>query len=807
MTTSTTAADNIAHPGEADSPTQHHFPQQRNPPAAAAPYNSAQLEAIRASMPLLHRFATQGASVHGWSLIFRDHYVENSVAFLLATARAGIPVEWTLALAKGDRTSCREEVHVTLTRLGYHSAELDNAVIDGRRGYQSADEASATLAEVDAFIDRSHQAGRRVLVIDDGGLIAQGYGSASGRRVDAAIELTVSGVKRISAADVTIPVFNLARSQVKTHLGYLEIADSCLRRLHAIVPSGKFIGRPVLLLGYGTLGSRLAALLRFTGCVVSVVDTDTLALIAAAEAGFPTYRSVRLAIDATCPFLVVGTTGERAVTAEDVAQLADGTLLAPFATKDFSALTDPEATFPTETVAGMGRAITLPEGPTVTLLGDGRSLNLFEADAIPNQGYDGYRAGTLIAARALCADPARYPAGIHVTPADEVIAASGLFEAYYEQYLAPTPPHPPAKQACVIGYGVAGRLHTDILVGIPAHVTAVDPKLDGSGTAQRPAVRAIGDLPDGTEIDLWSVCSPTADHLPTLRQILHRDPAARILLEKPACGSHEIDELQALLAAHPRARLVVNDQYRHATALRALNRLIAQIEPGEPIHHIAVAFTKDRTTDIATGRFIDRNYGVLGYEWLHMLTVLRQLLPDDAFAGYLRSEVTDSDLWAVYDPRLFVASLTERSVVTVGGAHRVHVELASSIVGPLVAVGSPPTERAGWARNLRQDDDRHRYVAVRAGQTRFTVQLDPVTAPGGWQLDRNHHRLTAERGGTLLHEEVIEDSPLHTSIRTAVLDLLGTDDLSTPDVEPLRRIAFLAQLLHRQQQEAEAVPA
>jgi hypothetical protein len=78
------------------------------------------------------------------------------------------------------------------------------------------------------------------------------------------------------------------------------------------------------------------------------------------------------------------------------------------------------------------------------------------------------------------------------------------------------------------------------------------------------------------------------------------------------------------------------------------------------------------------------------------------------------------------------------------------------------------------------------------------VHFDPVTAPGGWQLDRNHHRITAERDGAVLHDEVVEDSPLHIAIRHATT-LLGTDPIPEPDLRPLRRIAALAELLHAQQ--------
>lgn len=61
--------------------------------------------------------------------------------------------------------------------------------------------------------------------------------------------------------------------------------DSCLHRLRALLPDRKIIGRQVLLLGYGTLVSRLAAHLRDLDCRVDIVDPDLLALIDASENG------------------------------------------------------------------------------------------------------------------------------------------------------------------------------------------------------------------------------------------------------------------------------------------------------------------------------------------------------------------------------------------------------------------------------------------------------------------------------------------------------------------------------------------
>ncbi len=775
-------------------------------------FSPEELDQIVATMPLLDRYAVPSPVLDGWAVIFRDHYVENTLGFLLAIERAGVPAEWIYALAKGDRTHNRDRVHATLIDRGCASGLLDNTVINAPDTH--AAELAQSLTRVDAFIDAAHTAGRRVLVIDDGGLLAQGYGRADApRRIDAALELTVSGLKRIATADLGVPVFNLARSELKTNLGYPEIADSCLRRLRELLPAIKVIGRSVVMIGFGALGSRLAVALAAQSCQIHVVDPDPMALIAAAEKGFRAYRTVAEALSAVTPFLIVGSTGEDALQPGDLDLLPDDVFLAPFATRDFSILADPRYSHRSEEIPGTGRCYRLAADRQVTMLGDGRSLNLFEADAIPNQGYDAYRAGTLIAAIALCEQADQLPVGVHTELVDEIVRASGLYDAYYDTYLVAHHTNRSVRRlgkplaglsACVVGYGAAGRLHAEILAEEGAQLTVLDPKHQDLPKAYRSFQHGLADLPPtlASGIGLWSVCCPTADHLPVLRSILSQAPEARVLLEKPACQGHEIDALEALLSSHRNARVMVTDQYRHARVLDALSDLIAHFEPDATTDHIAVTFSKDRTADIAQGRFVDRFYGVLGYEWLHMLAVLRRLMPADLLDAYFAISPRRSELWATYDSRLFVSALTERTSVIADGT-RMRVELTSSITSPTVLLGSTPRTAPGgagrWQRGLRPADDRHRHITVHAGRTRFTAHLDPVTATDGWQLDRNQHRVTVERAGEVLHDEVVQDSPLHTSIRHTAAMLTSPEPTPSPDLAPLRRIAMLAEFLRAQQ--------
>lgn len=344
---------------------------------------------------------------------------------------------------------------------------------------------------------------------------------------------------------------------------------------------------------------------------------------------------------------------------------------------------------------------------------------------------------------------------------------------------------------CVVGYGKIGRLHTQIFADLGAEPVVIDPKHQDLPAEYASFPHGVEQLPEQIRAStgMWSVCTPTVDHLPVLRAILKHDPRARILVEKPACLGNEISTFGALLDAHPEARVVATDQYRHARALTVLRELMEYYEPGATPGHVAVTFVKDRTQDVALGRFVDRAYGVLGYEWMHMLTVLHGVLDEQAAATYSATPPQETDLLATYHPDLFVSALTERTHLALPtGA--LHLDLTSSIATPTLAVGR--TAPAGHSAPA----DRHRTATVHSGLTRFTVAFDPVTLSDRAPLGRNRHLVRVERGGAVLHEELVQDSPLHNAVRQAATGLFGSAVLPASDLAGPRRIAAIAEVLH-----------
>ncbi|KUN91444.1 ABC transporter ATP-binding protein [Streptomyces caeruleatus] len=349
---------------------------------------------------------------------------------------------------------------------------------------------------------------------------------------------------------------------------------------------------------------------------------------------------------------------------------------------------------------------------------------------------------------------------------------------------SPEAPHTSGAHVCVVGHGAAGRLHLRLLGNLGFALSVVDP----SAVAPPPGVPAFDRIHAAVRhraVDIWSVCSPTATHVDTVAAILETDPKARLLVEKPLCRTWEIPRITALLASHPEARLVTMDQYRHTTSMALLRSMLRELAPQHPLRAVRVGFGKDRRDDIAAGRFVDRDHGVFGYEWLHMLALLREALPQESFDAYLAASPEPDHLRVASDPELVSAAAHE--VAEAGG---VAVELYSTVVGP-AARGQVPMP--GWFDlPVTADESRQRYVEVDAGLIRFGLTLDPVTLPQGTRLPRNTHWLTAT-GPDLRREWFVHDSPLDTALRWSIAALLSPSGPPALDLRGVSRIGLLAE--------------
>lgn len=342
-----------------------------------------------------------------------------------------------------------------------------------------------------------------------------------------------------------------------------------------------------------------------------------------------------------------------------------------------------------------------------------------------------------------------------------------------------------AVHVCVVGYGAVGALHVRLLIELGFRVSVVERDTAVILPDGVRGWRAVEDLP-ADFVDVWLVCTPTEDHLRTLTRVVAVDPAARVLLEKPACRTAEIDRLTAVLAANPLLQVVVMDQYRASAVLSQAIGTLQTLASGEPIRHIRVAFSKDRRLDVRRGRFVDRDHGVFGYEWHHMLTILGGLLGPARYGDYLAQPMVPGGLRWVTDDEFVISAALEAS-----WASSVQVELFSSVVGDPAADGSGLAAPAWTADFPLAEGGRQRLVRVESESAQVTAELEPVGQGPRGPLPRNVHRITARTvtGRTFRHH--VTEHLMKDALRRLVA-LLCDGSVGLPDLRSLHRIALLS---------------
>lgn len=271
-------------------------------------------------------------------------------------------------------------------------------------------------------------------------------------------------------------------------------------------------------------------------------------------------------------------------------------------------------------------------------------------------------------------------------------------------------------RVAVIGLGTTGAHCAAQLRAAGHQVLTVAP----GGAADATDMSQLG---DPAAVAAWIIAAPAPTHLPLIRCLLRLDPAARILLEQPACPPGDLPALVGLLGAHPEARILVNDVYAHSPAVHRFVQVLRttlESEPGDRIEHITLEFTKNRERDIARGRFVDTQYGAVGYEWLHMLAILRAIVPASEYRTYLRTP-----------PSLITA---EMRVLVEGHPRLPDIELYASTRG---LVGFPriacdaftypiARRRIGRGHIPYGSELRYRFADVRlASGSRVTLVFEP----------------------------------------------------------------------------------
>ena len=327
----------------------------------------------------------------------------------------------------------------------------------------------------------------------------------------------------------------------------------------------------------------------------------------------------------------------------------------------------------------------------------------------------------------------------------------------------------------VVGVGAQGERYLECLR--EAGLAAIGVDVDG-----RQEHRSVADVRSPGDVATWVISSPAATRLSTLREILDRAPAARVLVGQPVCAPSELDALRDLVVARPRARVMADDVHAHSHALRSYTALVHRLQVGDPVVRVAVEFSRHRRRDERGNRPVPDD---VADEWFHLLPVARRLLSGQEYRQLLATPATLTDRYGRTD----AAVLSGDSLLTLpASAGRARVELASSgsgvvhlpdlapsayageQAGAYLAAGSIPRGSGFRYRVARLD-----FASGRSAMLVFDPGSDGSDGSAGiarrsGRRSRDVHQLVLTGGGES-RRQVIREDLLRTALLTQLSEL------------------------------------
>lgn len=289
------------------------------------------LRALEAAQPLIHDDAFK--DVH---IVAVQHVLSTNATMFAALEKKG--ADPTKVEIVGIPYSTNYVVENVLRQRGYR---IDTPLVvdpnDITTAYERAVEGALARA-----VERAQRDGKPILLIDDGGkasaVAARRYPHLA--HLFRAVEQTTRGLTELHKIEaerggpVPFPVVDVAKSPLKAHemptIG-AQVAKE-VDKITRLIGMEVIVGRDVTVLGYGAIGRGVALALRDRGATVTVWDMDPATRARAAADGFvsPDDRAEALGGKA----LVVGATGHRSVTRDDIALLSHECVLASASSRD-----------------------------------------------------------------------------------------------------------------------------------------------------------------------------------------------------------------------------------------------------------------------------------------------------------------------------------------------------------------------------------------------------------------------------------------------------------------------------------------
>lgn len=268
------------------------------------------------------------------NVLWVSHLLGDVVPMGFALKDAG--AEFSRTVVVGTPYGTNPSVKATLEDIGF----------DVRKPKLSIDDYKKTVKKaIDDIIERHKKNGEPICVLDDGGLVTdllhthQEY--APYRKYFRIVEQTTGGLLLVEKHKLESVVVNVARSESKALEGEAigeVVAAKIVQALGRF--GGGLKGKDTVLIGYGVVGPHVASEIAARGGKVTIIERNLTRAAAAKKAGFHVVvdngdaRSAAARVASLKKAdLVVGATGRRTLSLEDMKHLRHGAAIASASSK------------------------------------------------------------------------------------------------------------------------------------------------------------------------------------------------------------------------------------------------------------------------------------------------------------------------------------------------------------------------------------------------------------------------------------------------------------------------------------------
>ncbi len=223
-------------------------------------------------LPLLDllREEFRGVRLDDVAIVSCQHILDSNFITLRYLFELGLRPERTFILGKAYSTNADVAAAMADSGINVHAHSFS---FDSHEAWD--DQFRRYVAEFNGDALRSLEALRgvhKIILVDDGGFVIEHAHSSFGGATVTAVEWTSSGYRKLLAADVPVPIVNMARSKSKLAIESPFIAEGVAKKIEDEYSVVLESDRPALIVGAGSIGSSVRACLETRGKRCVVID-------------------------------------------------------------------------------------------------------------------------------------------------------------------------------------------------------------------------------------------------------------------------------------------------------------------------------------------------------------------------------------------------------------------------------------------------------------------------------------------------------------------------------------------------------